>query len=130
MRVIVKVNVIIPRKELPGAVARPFGAPMGLHCCERGIELLFVVGIVRGAVSVGEGPEDDGDGPDDVAVLCVYCAGLGVGAAEGVVGGGVEGAEGEAGEGDAGGEAIEGVVERAGASIGRLLWRVVFLAGR
>jgi len=66
------------------------------------------------AVSVGERPEHDGDGPDDVAVLGVYCARFVVRVAEGVVGRGVERAEGTAGEVDAGGETVEGVVKSCG----------------
>ena len=114
MCVIVVIDIVISRKEVPSAVAGPFGAPVSFHGCEGSVELLFVMGVVRVAVSVGEGPEDDGDGPDDVAMLCVYCTWLGMRAAECVVGRGVEDAECAAGEVNASGQTVEGVVESCG----------------
>ena len=133
MCVIVEINVVITRKEVPGAVGGPFGAPVSFHCCEGGVELVFVVRILSVAVSVGERPEHDGDGPDDVAVLGVYCARFVVRVAEGVVGRGVECVEGAAGEIDAGGEAVEGVLESCGRT-DILFWMVPLrereLAGR
>ena len=127
MCVIVEINVVVSREKVPSAVTGPFGAPVSFHCCEGGVELVFVMRILSVTVSVGEGPEYDGDGPDDVAVLRIHRAGFGVGVAEGAVGRGVERAEGTAGEVDAGGETVEGVVENCGWTNIRL-WRGVSLA--
>ena len=105
---------------------------MSFHCCEGGVELVFVMRILSVTVSVGEGPEDDGDRPDDVTVFRVYRTRLVVRVAEGVVGWGVEGGEGASSKVNAGGEAVEGVVEAAGHWSGILFWMIVLveLAGR
>jgi len=132
MSIIVKINIVVPCKEVPGAIASPFGAPVGFHCGKGERQLLFVLGVTRVTVCVGEGPEDDGDRPDDVTVLGVYRTRLVVGVAEGVVGWGVEGGEGASSKVNAGGEAVEGVVEAAGDWSGILFWMIVLveLAGR